>query len=266
MDETKIQWTWRCISLPNGKELVVPGYSFNPWIGCVKVAPECHHCYAESMALRWGWDLWGPAANTRRRITGQAYWKKPLKWNREAAAQGHRRSVFCASLADVFEEHPDIIEARTQLWSLIEQTPWLNWLLLTKRPENMRAMTPSSWSTMWPDNVWAGTSAGTQETAQQNIPTLLTIPSCVKFVSCEPQLEYVDFMQWLPSLQWVICGGESGTKARPLDLDWTRSLRDQCQEHHTAFFFKQVGGLYHNSRGRVLDGRTWDEVPPEVPV
>jgi protein gp37 len=264
-ETTKIQWTWRRIPLPDDRLLIIPGYTFNPWIGCVKVAKECQFCYAEGLALRWGWKVWGPAANTPRRITSPANWKKPLKWNKEAEAQGHRRSVFCASLADVFEEHPDVAEARLQLWTLIEQTPWLNWLLLTKRPENILRIAP--WGRgSWPDNVWTGTSAGTQEKAQENVSYLLDVPSIVRFVSCEPQLEYVSFAPWLPHLQWIICGGESGAKARPFHLDWARALRDECQEFHVSFFFKQVGGFHHNSGGRDLDGRTWDELPPEVPA
>ena len=265
MEETKIQWTWRRIPFPDGQSLIIPGYTFNPWIGCLKVAKECQYCYAEGFALRWGWDVWGPAVNTSRRVTSPANWKKPLKWNKEAASQGHRRSVFCASLADVFEDHPDVVEAREQLWTLIEQTTWLNWLLLTKRPQNILRMAP--WGRgNWPDNVWTGTSAGTQEKAQENVSFLLDVPSVVRFVSCEPQLEHVDFTPWLPYLQWIICGGESGSRARPFHLDWARALRDQCQAVGMPFFFKQVGGRYHDSGGRELDGRTWDEVPPEVPV
>jgi protein gp37 len=215
------------------------------------------------MAHHWGWNVWGPSSTTNRRVTSDANWKLPLKWNREAIAQGHRHSVFCASLADVFEEHPDVIKARFRLWELIEQTPMLNWLLLTKRPENILKLAP--WGTSWPDNIWTGTSAGTQAMAQKNVAALLQVPSVVRFVSCEPQLEHVDFTSWLSDLQWIICGGESGAKARPFDLDWARSLRDQCQEYTVPYFFKQVGGRYHNSGGRELDGRTWDEIPPEVP-
>jgi protein gp37 len=259
MAVTTIQWTWR--RLPDGTW--VRGYTFNPWIGCVKIAPECKHCYAEGFAARWGWKVWGPAATTPRRLTSAANWKKPLQWNREAEAQGHRRSVFCASLADVFEDHPDIVEARARLWALIGQTPWLNWLLLTKRPENMVTMAP--WGAAWPDNVWAGTSAGTQASADRNVPYLLSVPAVVHFVSCEPQLAFVNFRPYLKRLQWVICGGESGAKARPFDLAWARDLRDQCVAAGVPYFFKQVGGRYHDSGGRMLDGRTWDEMPPEVP-
>lgn len=264
MEETKIQWTWRRMLLPDGQFMIIPGYTFNPWIGCLKVAKECQFCYAEGFAHRWGWDVWGPASTTSRRVTGPANWKKPLKWNTEAAMQGHRRSVFCASLADVFEENPEISEAREHLWTLIARTPWLNWLLLTKRPENILRMTP--WGRgCWPENVWVGTSAGTQATAQRNIPYLLEVPSVVRFVSCEPQLEEVDFSSWLPHLHWIICGGESGPQARPFHLDWASALRDQCLDYQVPFFFKQVGGRYHESGGRRLDGQTWDDMPPESP-
>lgn len=262
MGVTRIEWTWR--RLPDGTEIL--GYSWNPWIGCLKISKECLHCYAETFAHRWGMDVWGPAATTTRAITSAANWKKPLQWNREAEAQGHRCSVFCASLADVFEDHPMLTEPRERLWTLIEQTPWLNWLLLTKRPENMVKMAPVSWKDRWPDHVWAGTSAGTQATANKNIPYLLNVPAIVRFVSCEPQLEAVDFTPWLPSLQWIICGGESGMKARPFDLVWARALRDQCQRSGVPFFFKQVGGRYHHTGGRLLDGQTWDDMPPELPA
>lgn len=246
---TKIQWC---------------DHTFNPWIGCLKIARGCTNCYAEAFALRWGMHVWGPAANTPRRVTSPTYWKQPLKWEREAAAQGHRRRVFCASLADVFEDHPDVVEARESLWKLIEQTPHLNWLLLTKRPENILSMT--HWGhESWPDNIWTGTSAATQKDADANIPFLLEVPSVVHFVSSEPQIEFIDYTPWLPTLTWIICGGESGLKARPFDLHWARALRDQCGRYDVKFFFKQVGGRYHESGGRELDGRTWDEVPPDIP-
>lgn len=247
--ETRIQWC---------------DHTFNPWIGCLKVAKGCVNCYAETFATRWGMKVWGPSATTPRRVTRDANWRNPLRWNKAAALQGHRRTVFCASLADVFEDHQDVVEARTRLWDLIEQTPWLNWLLLTKRPENMLSMTPWGRGT-WPDNVWTGTSAATQKEAEENVSVLIQVRSVVHFVSCEPQLEYVDFTPYLPHLQWIICGGESGVKARPFDSNWARALRDQCQNAQVCFFFKQHGGRYHDSGGRLLDGRTWDEVPPEVP-
>jgi protein gp37 len=274
MAKTDIQWTWR--QLPDGS--ILPGFSFNPWWGCVKVSHECDHCYAEGTARHYGKDVWGPFAD--RWFFGEKHWDEPLSWNRKAERLGHRLSVFCASMADVFEvrvirrgdpalqAHDQVqarmvAEARARLWQLIDTTPWLNWLLLTKRPGNIMKLAP--WGLSWPDNVWVGTSAGTQDRADKWLPILLSVPAVVRFVSVEPQLERVTLVRYLPGLQWVICGGESGQQARPFNLDWARTLRDQCQAYHTPFFFKQVGGRYHHSGGRDLDGRTWDELPPERP-
>lgn len=234
-------------------------HTFNPWIGCIKVAKECQFCYAESFAQRFGWKVWGPASTTERRVTTLENWKKPLKWNTLASISGQRRRVFCASLADVYEDHPQLAEPRARLWDLIEQTPALDWLLLTKRPENILRMSP--WSESWPAHVWVGTSVGTQRRAKECIDLLLQVPARVRFLSVEPQLEELDLRPWLEHLQWIICGGESGPRHRPFDPNWARSLRDQCLLYQVPFLFKQHGGLRHNSGGRLLDGRTWDQFP-----
>lgn len=259
--KTDVQWVNRV--QPDGT--VIPGHTFNGWWGCLKVSEECKNCYAEGIAAHYGHQVWGPAANTTRRLFGEKHWHEPIRWNLQAEKQEHRQSVFCASMADVFEDHPDVVKAREQLWMLIEQTPWLNWLLLTKRPENILAMAP--WGrNPWPDNVWIGTSVGLQERAEERLPFLFQVPAVVRFVSCEPLLGPLDLRPWLHRLNWVIAGGESGIHARPMQMAWPRSLRDQCQETGTNFFFKQVGGRYHNSGGRELDGRTWDEIPPQFPA
>jgi protein gp37 len=247
--------------MPDGT--YIKGYTFNPWWGCIKIAPECQHCYAERIAHHYQKEVWGPEATTSRWVFGHKHWTEPLTWNRRAAKQGHRASVFCASMADVYEEHSTLERERLKLWKLIAETPWLNWLLLTKRPRNILPLSP--WSAEWPDNVWVGTSAGTQKRADQEIPSLLNVPAVVHFVSVEPQLEFVNLRPYLPKLQWVICGGESGPGARPFDLAWARDVRDQCLAYNVPYFFKQVGGCYHYSGGRMLDGRTWDEMPPEIP-
>ena len=260
MAETTIQWTWR--QVPDGTW--IPGYTFNPWWGCLKVSEECHHCYAEDIARHYGHHVWGPSATTARRRFGEKHWQEPLRWNRQAQQAGYRRSVFCASMADVYEDHPDVESERQKLWTLIEITPWLNWLLLTKRPENILALSPWKHGKRWPENVWVGTSIGLQSRAIERVPLLLEVPAVVRFVSCEPLLGPLDFSPWLPALQWVICGGESGLQARPMNPDWARSLRDQCQAAGIPFFFKQHGGRYHHSGGRLLDECTWDGLPPEV--
>jgi protein gp37 len=134
--DTKIEWA---------------KHTFNIVWGCTKVSEACASCYAEALAKRFGHSVWG--ADKERRKLGEAYWKQPLKWNAAAGAAGVRERVFCSSMADVFEDHPTVAEERQKLWPLIESTPNLNWLLLTKRPENMLKFTP--WSARWPSNIWA---------------------------------------------------------------------------------------------------------------
>lgn len=169
-------------------------------------------------------------------------------------------------MADVFEDHPDVGPARERLWQLVEQTPWLNWLLLTKRPELIALFAPWAASGNWPDNVWLGTSIGLQQHAAARLEALLSHQAVVRFVSAEPLLGPLDLSHWLPSLQWVIVGGESGPGARPMWPEWARALREQRQVAGVPFFFKQWGGRTHGAGGRLLDGHTWDDMPPEHPA
>ena len=259
-ESTDIQWVNRHLS----DGTVIQGHTFNIAWGCMRVSEECKNCYAEGISNHYGFKVFGPSVNTERRTFGEKHWQEPLAWNRKAQKEGHRHSVFCCSMADVYEDHPTIAQERLKLWKVISQTPWLNWLLLTKRPENILSMSP--WQETWPDNVWVGTSVGLQKRAEERVPILLKVPAVVRFLSCEPLLGPVDLSPWLDQLQWVISGGESGPKHRPFDLEWARLLRDQCLEHRVPYFFKQVGGKNHNSGGRLLDGRTWDEMPSEVSV
>lgn len=273
-DTTAIQWT---------------NHTFNAWWGCSRVSPACRFCYADTLAHRWGHELWrrsGP-----RRMLGDDNWRKPLKWNRDAERAGKPALVFCASMSDVFERHPvpevdaELDSARTRLWNLIAETPWLRWQLLTKRVENVADMAP--WGDNWPGNVWLGTSVEDQRRANERIPVLLALPAKVRFLSCEPLLGPVDLTRvaytdgggthldvvhgrhgipdvWSSAAQrvsWVICGGESGAKHRPMDMAWARSLRDQCQSGGVPFLFKQVGGRTSKAGGRELDGRTYDQFP-----
>jgi protein gp37 len=240
-------------------EIAWTDHTWNAWWGCFKVSEECKHCYAETFAKRVGKKIWGPSATTDRWLLSENNWKKPLQWNQEAERERCFHRVFCASMSDVFEDHPAVSEARQRLWGLIEQTPWLNWQLLTKRPENILKMVP--WGAKWPENAWVGTSVGTQARAIERIPQLLKVPASIRFLSCEPLLEAVDLSPWLSELQWVIVGGESGPKHRPFNPDWARSLREQCLEADVRFFFKQHGGTHHSSGGNLLDGRTWQEFP-----
>ncbi len=254
---TTIEWCIR--RLPDG--MVIPGYTFNIVWGCQKVSEGCKNCYADTLASRYGFDVWGPTAE--RRTFGLVYWQRPYAWNKAAERLGHRSNVFCSSMADTFEDHPTVAEERCKLWPLIEQTPWLNWLLLTKRPENILSMAPWGCSS-WPDNVWIGTSVENQRRADERVPVLLEVRAVVRFLSCEPLLEKVNLMHWLAGLQWVICGGESGPGARPMDPNAARYLLAQCRAFDVPYFFKQWGGLHHNSGGRLLDGQLYSEMPQMV--
>ncbi len=253
-------------------------HTYNPWWGCVKVSDGCRECYAETFAKRVGQNVWGPAATTPRRLFGDKHWQEPLRWNAAAAAAGTRARVFCSSMADVFEDHPEVGPHRERLFSLIEQTPSLDWLLLTKRPQNVASMVPVAWAAGFPSNVWMGASTEHQAAADERIPYLLAIPAAVRFLSCEPLLGPINlerpphgaqpdpqsgvYPAWYSQqIDWVIAGGESGPKARPMHPDWARSLRDQCVAAGVAFHFKQWGGRTHAAGGRLLDGRTWDEFP-----
>lgn len=209
-------------------------HTFNPFVGCTKISAACDHCYAEAWAKRTGNpELW---AGERRR-TSVANWRGPLRWNAEARAAGVRHRVFCASLADVFDNQaPD--EWRADLWRLIGQTTALDWLLLTKRPQNIWKMLPETWEdwSHW-RSIWLGATVESQAEARR-IAHLQEVSAAVRFLSCEPLLEAIE--PDLGGISWVICGGESGSQARPMDPAWARRLRDQCSERGVAFFMKQM--------------------------
>lgn len=235
-------------------------HSFNGWWGCSRVSPACTFCYAEAFAKRTGHGVWGK--ESPRRFFGEKHWNEPRKWNRKAQERGVRERVFSASMADVFEERSDLDESRLRLWNLIEETPNLDWLLLTKRPWNISSMVPRSWMSRPAPNVWYGTTTENQEWADKRIPPLFEVPAVVRFISAEPLLGRVNFHLNWPGLSWVIAGCESGPKARPTEWEWFRSLRDQCAvTGSTAFFLKQA-----KVNGKVvgtpeLDGETWTQIP-----
>lgn len=254
-------------------------HSFNAWIGCAKVSPGCKNCYAEQiMDKRWGKVQWGPGGTRER--TSMGYWGGPLKWSRQAAAMGIRQKVFCNSLADVFEDREDLVPWRRDLFRIIAQTPSLDWLILTKRPENIKRLWPEGFpppgEEAWP-NVWLGTSVEDQEFAEKRIPELLAVPARVRFLSCEPLLGPVDLEPFmvhgrdvtdegfslLDGLHWVIAGGESGQGARPMSLAWVRELRDQCAEVGISFFMKQLGSVATAGHGK---GGGLVEIPEDLRV
>ncbi len=299
---SKIEWT---------------DHTFNPWRGCSKVSPGCQHCYAETLSKRNPVLLGEWGAGKPRVLASEDMWRQPLKWNRQAelawenwktaveARAGdsgpmpQRPRVFCASLADWLDEEVPI-EWLARLMELIMRTPSLDWLLLTKRPQNWHQRILAALAEVegikgdWPSrdpetqtggmlndwlggsppsNVWIGTTVEDQQRADERIPELLKIPARVRFLSCEPMLAHVD-LESVPlgetcdcchtpvhvhaltgftgchgdcdgptmgKIHWVICGGESGPKARPMHPAWARSLRDQCAYARVPFLFKQWG-------------------------
>jgi len=244
--------------------------TFNPWVGCLRVSTACDRCYAAALSWRYGWrdrkrrDLWDVRADRKR--TSSAYWRGPLRWNERARAEGTRRRVFCASMADVFDNKVPT-SWRVDLWSLIHSTPALDWFLLTKRPQNIREMLPIDWGEGWP-NVWLGTTTENQEEANRRIPHLVATPAAVRFLSVEPMLEPVDVAPWLvrPSdegrapISWIIVGGESGGGARPMHPDWVRGLRDQVHAAGAKLFVKQIGSdhaLWPSVTGKDEDPAQW---------
>ncbi len=271
-------------------------HTWNPWIGCTKVSPACDHCYAEAWAKRYGRAEWGDHPRQR---TSAATWRQPLKWNKETPGA----FVFCASLADIFDNQVDP-QWRRDAFEVMRATPRLTYLLLTKRPGNIDKLAEAAGGL--PPNAAIGCTVVTQDEANRDVPILLASggPHRVRFVSIEPMLEAIDLRRLreftgkpivnalrglvthgdylarspsecshntrtqisppeLPALNWVICGGESGPGARPIDPDWVRSLRDQCAAADVPFHFKQWGGFTAKAGGKTLDGREWCERPKE---
>lgn len=222
--------------------------TFNPWMGCTKVSPACDNCYAEAlMDKRWGKVQWGSGMPRVR--TSPSNWKTPLQWERNSdrfmATYGRRRRVFCASLSDVFDNEVDP-QWRVDLFALIAATPKLDWLLLTKRIGNVKSMLGDYRTVPLLPNIWLGATVVNQEEASRDIPKLLAVPARVRFLSIEPMLGPVDLVPYIhcdvgSAADWVICGGESGSQARPMNPDWVRSLRDQCAAAGVPFHFKQWG-------------------------
>lgn len=244
-------------------------HTFTPWWGCARVSPACEHCYAETFSNRLGKKLWGVHAD--RRFFGDDHWNEPRRRNRKAGAKGERQRVFRGSMCDIFEGRSDLDVHRERLWRLVEETPNLDWLLLTKRPENIDLM--ASLREEWASNVWLGTTVQDQKRADERLPHLVAHPAVVRFLSMEPLLASVDLRPFLAEIDWVIIGGESGAGARPMQVWWARDVRDQCVAAGVPLHFKpwgnhtQVDGSgdqlvkLRRKDARLFDGRTWDEFP-----
>jgi protein gp37 len=229
---SKIEWT---------------DHTFNPWVGCTNVSPGCDHCYAEAWSRRSGLVKWGK--NPRRR-TSESYWRAPSKWQAAAASyearHGRRQRVFCASLADVFDNQVDPAW-RADLFDLIASTPALDWLLLTKRPQNIEKMLPQAWPDGGMSNVWLGATTEDQVRFDQRWQVLSRVPAVVRFISYEPAIGPIRLNR-AHDLQpdWLIAGGESGHGARPVRAVWMRDYIEDCEALGVAPFFKQWGTVKNN--------------------
>ena len=236
-DQSAIEWT---------------DATWNPVTGCSKVSPGCAHCYAERFAERW------------RGIPGHHYeqgfdlrlWPErldiPLRWHRP-------RRIFVNSMSDLFHEAVPESFIR-QVFATMEQADWHFFQVLTKRSHRLAALAPRL---PWPDHVWAGVSVENRRWVGR-ADDLRRVPAAVRFISAEPLLGPLDDLD-LTGIHWVITGGESGPRHRALDADWVRALRDRCVQAGVAYFHKQWGGHIPKAGGRLLDGRTWDELPMPLP-
>jgi len=219
-EKTKIEWC---------------DHTFNPWIGCQRVSPGCDRCYAETQNAfrKWNGGTWGPHAPRKR--TSPDNWKGPKKWARAAAATGKHPIVFCASLADWLDNQVPQ-RWREDLAALIQETPQLDWLLLTKRIEIFAKLAPWHRDAI-PKNAWIGSTCEDQEHFDRRWPYLRDIHT-KRFISYEPALGPLVLGDARPD--WLLCGGESGRGARFMEPAWARSIRDECAARGIAFFMKQM--------------------------
>lgn len=232
--------------------------TWNPVRGCTKISPGCAHCYAETFAERF------------RGVPGHPYEQgfdlklvpdklaDPILWNRP-------RRVFVNSMSDLF--HKDIdLDYILRVVRIMERTPWHTYKILTKRSERERDLLQTDLRPYaFLSHIWWGVSVEDRKHGLPRIDHLREAPAAVRFLSVEPLLEDLGQVN-LQGIHWVIVGGESGRKARPMQKEWVLSLRDQCREARIPFFFKQWGGVNKSRTGRELDGRTYDEIPPASTV
>lgn len=235
--------------------------TFNPWLGCQKVGPGCDNCYAETLDRnRFSKTMggatkehpiihWGPGAPRHR--TSVSNWQQPLRWNKKAKESGPWR-VFCASLADVFDNEVDP-SWRRDLFNLIEETPALTWLLLTKRIGNVSRMVEvGAPFGRLARNVWLGATIVNQDEWNRDRQKLFEVDAAIRFVSYEPACGLIDFGKRLPD--WIIVGGESGPKARPFNAEWARLTVKQCRNAGVAPFVKQMGAFVIDRNDAGFDG------------
>jgi protein gp37 len=222
--------------------------TWNPVTGCSKVSLGCQHCYAERIALRLKGQGTPKYRNGFKLTLHPDVVEEPLSWRKP-------RRVFVCSMGDLF--HEDVpFEFIEQIFDVARKGNWHQFQILTKRSERLLELSPRL---SWPPNVWMGVTVETADYLPR-IAHLRGTDASVKFLSLEPLLGPMPNLD-LAGIDWVIVGGESGPKARPMAPEWARSVRAQCLRAEVPFFFKQWGGVYRKREGRLLDGRTWDEMP-----
>lgn len=225
--------------------------TWNPVTGCTKISTGCQNCYAYTLAKRL------KAMSNPRYINGfditlhYDLLDKPLSWKSP-------RKIFVNSMSDLF--HEDIpVEFIEKVFATMNKASWHTFQVLTKRSENLKKLSPSL---KWSENIWMGVTVESFS-EKYRIDDLKETKAKIKFLSLEPLLSSLGKID-LSNIDWVIVGGESGPKARPMNIDWVREIRDQCIEQKTPFFFKQWGGVNKKKNGRLLDNKLWDEYPRNV--
>ena len=225
--------------------------TWNPVTGCTKVSPGCKHCYAERKAKRLQ-AMAQPRYRNGFRVTLQPdVLGEPLQWKRP-------KMIFVNSMSDLFHKQVPL-EYIQQVFAVMRDAHWHTFQILTKRGERLQA---DAGKLKWPTNVWMGVSVESSEHLYR-VEQLRAVPAAVRFLSIEPLLGPIPELS-LADVDWVIVGGESGPGARPIEVSWVRMIRDRCFEEDVPFFFKQWGGVWKSRQGRLLDGRTWDEIPRKV--
>ncbi len=238
MAKSKIEWT---------------DSTWNPVTGCTKISPGCQNCYAERMAYRlkaMGQDKYKHGFNL---TTHEDVLNQPLEWSKP-------QNIFVNSMSDLFHEgvSEDFIK---KVFEVMNKATWHRFQLLTKRSEKLEKIDSK---VLWTPNIWLGVSVENADYVYR-LESLKKTRANIKFVSIEPLIGSVGIVD-LSGIDWVIVGGESGPKARPVEVTWVKEIRDQCISQQVPFFFKQWGGINKKKRGRVLEGRTWDEMPLEISI
>ena len=230
----------------NATKISTADYTWNPWIGCNPVSEGCAHCYAAEMHRLKKWT-----ADFRVVTKAKTTWKNPIKWQRDAAAVGETRMVFCCSLSDFF--HPTADQWRDEAWAVIKKTPSLVWRITTKRQERIAQCLPADWGDNGYPNIWLGTTVEMKRHLWR-LDAIKGIPAAAHYLAAEPLLEDLmpDLAERISGIDWVVLGGETGNGHRHMDPQWARNVRDLCNDRGIAFWFLGKGGTHQ--KDTFLDG------------